>query len=117
MASNAYSSTWRWPFCTRWFYGLVRGGKNIYYITGLAGNKKLKELAQVTIDSAEREYNQYVKPVKGYHSFSYKAAPWNGYRRVIVKAGASNMGANTRYIVPDMIMIRGIVQVGQWSWG
>jgi hypothetical protein len=80
--------------------------KSIYYITGLTGNKKLKELARVTIDSAEREFNQYGKPVKRYHSFSYKAGSWNDYRRVIVKVEVSNMGTNIRYIVSNMVMIR-----------
>jgi len=34
------------------------------YITGLAGNKKLHELAEIVTKSAKSEYEQYKNPVK-----------------------------------------------------
>jgi hypothetical protein len=74
---------------------------NVGFITGLTGNAKLHELARVTIESAQREYNQYHNPVKRYHSFMYKAESWKNYQRVIVKVEISSMGANIRYIVTD----------------
>jgi Transposase DDE domain group 1 len=46
---------------------------NVGFIIGLTGNSKLHELAQVTIESAQREFNQYQKPIKRYHSFLYNA--------------------------------------------
>ena len=58
---------------------------NVGFITGLTGNVILHELAQVTIESAQREFNQYQKPVKRYHSFMYKAGSWENYQWVIVK--------------------------------
>ena len=72
---------------------------NVGFITGLTGNSKLHELAKVTIESAQREYNQYHNPVKRYHSFLYKAESWRNYQRVIVKVEVSEMGTNIRYIV------------------
>lgn len=75
---------------------------NIGLITGLAGNAKLHELAKVTIESARREFNQYQKPVKRYHSFMYKAGTWKNYQRVIVKVEVSTMGTNIRYIVTNL---------------
>ena len=48
----------------------------VNFITGLTGNAKLKEKAHVTIKSAEREFEQYGKPVKRYHCFIYKAGSW-----------------------------------------
>jgi len=74
---------------------------NVGFITGLTGNAKLHELARVTIESAQREFNQYHNPVKRYHSFMYKAESWENYQRVIVKVEVSTMGANIRYIVTD----------------
>lgn len=78
----------------------------VNFITGLAGNAKLKEKAYVTIKSAEREFKQYGKPVKRYHSFIYKAASWKYSQRVIVKVEISHMGTNIRYIVTDVTGFR-----------
>ncbi len=75
---------------------------NVGFITGLTGNVKLHELARVTIESAQREFNQYQKPVKRYHSFMYKAGSWENYQRVIVKVEVSTMGTNIRYIVTSL---------------
>ena len=75
---------------------------DVDFITGLTGNSKLHELAQVTIESAQREFNQYQKPVKRYHSFMYKAGSWENYQRVIVKVEISTMGTNIRYIVTSL---------------
>jgi hypothetical protein len=76
------------------------------FITGLSGNKALHDLAKITIDSAEREYSQYGKPVKRYHSFQYKAATWDHLQRVVVKVEVSSMGTNIRYIVSSLKNIR-----------
>ena len=75
---------------------------NVDFITGLAGNAILHELARVTIESAQREFNQYQKPVKRYHSFMYKAGSWENYQRVIVKVEVNSMGTNIRYIVTSL---------------
>lgn len=76
------------------------------FITGLTGNPKLHELARITIQSAEREFKQYGKPVKRYHSFQYKAGSWDSPQRVIVKVEVSSMGTNIRYIVTSIECIR-----------
>jgi hypothetical protein len=79
---------------------------NVDFITGLTGNAKLHELAQVTIESAQREFIQYQKPVKRYHSFMYKAGSWENYHRVIVKVEVGTMGTNIRYIVTSLADFR-----------
>jgi hypothetical protein len=73
------------------------------FITGLSGNKKLNGLAAVTINSAKREFKQYGKPVKRYHSFMYQSGSWGAPQKVIVKVEANEMGTNVRYIVTDLI--------------
>lgn len=75
---------------------------NIGFINGLTGIVKLHELAHVTIESAQREFKQYQKPVKRYHSFMYKAGSWKNYQRVIVKVEVSTMGTKIRYIVTSL---------------
>jgi hypothetical protein len=76
------------------------------YITGLSGNKKLHQLAAVTISSAEREFKQYGKPVKRYHSFMYQAGSWDTAQKIVVKVEVSPMGANIRYVVTNLVQIR-----------
>jgi hypothetical protein len=76
------------------------------FITGLSGNNKLHELARVTINSAEREFKQYGKPVKRYHSFMYQAGSWEKPQKVVVKVEVSAMGTNIRYIVTNLINFR-----------
>lgn len=82
----------------QWSEAQSRGG----YITGLTGNKKLHALADTIIQSAEKEYERYKKPVKRYHTFMYKAGSWDKPRRVIVKVEVSHLGTNIRYNVTSM---------------
>jgi len=79
---------------------------NTGFITGLTGNSTLHKLADVTIKSAKREFKQYGKPVKRYHSFWYQAGSWAKPQRVIVKVEVSEQGTNIRYIVTDQIHFR-----------
>jgi hypothetical protein len=76
--------------------------KKVHHISGLAGNSVLQKLADITIKSAEREYSQYGKAVRRYHSFEYQAGSWEYSQRVIVKVEVNPMGTNIRYIVTDM---------------
>jgi hypothetical protein len=76
------------------------------YITGLSGNKKLHGLAALTIESAEREFKQYGKPVKRYHSFMYQAGSWETAQKVVVKVAVTSLGTNIRYVVTNLFNIR-----------
>lgn len=89
-------------FCSKEFMDCSQPLKNIHFITGLTGNSVLNKLAEITIKSAEREYNQYGKPVRRFHSFEYQAGTWSHSQRVIVKVEANSMGTNIRYVVTDM---------------
>ncbi len=80
--------------------------KNLSFITGLAGNSKLHELSQVTVESAKREFAQTGKPVKRYHNFMYKAGSWEEEERVIVKAEVNAKGTNIRYIATNDLEYR-----------
>ncbi len=93
-------------FTSKDFMGWCANNPLTGYITGLSGNKKLHGLARVTIDSAEREYKQYGKAVKRYHSFMYQAGSWETPQRVVVKVEVSAMGTNVRYIVSNLAKVR-----------
>lgn len=79
---------------------------NTGYITGVSGHRKLHEMAAVTIQSAEREFKQYGKYVKRYHSFLYQAGSWSQPQKVVVKVEVSEMGTNIRYIVTNLVQFR-----------
>ena len=89
-------------FCCKELMDWAYTQKRVHFISGLTGNSVLNRMAEVTIKSAEREYNQYGKAVKRYHSFEYQAGSWEHSQRVIVKVEANSMGTNIRYIVTDM---------------
>ena len=80
--------------------------QNTGFITGLSGNTVLHKLAKVTIESAEREFKQFGKPVKRYHSFQYKAGTWEHPQRVVVKVEANSFGTNIRYITSKLKVVR-----------
>ena len=93
-------------FCSKELMDWAHGLKRVEFITGLTGNAVLNKCAKVTVDSAQREYNKYNKPVKRYHSFEYKANSWAYTERVIVKVEANSMGTNIRFIVSSLKNVR-----------
>ena len=93
-------------FCSKEFMDWSEGRPNIGFLTGLAGNAVLNRLSEITVESAKREYDQYKKPVKRYHSFEYRAGSWEHSQRVVVKVEVSSMGTNVRYIVSSLRNIR-----------
>lgn len=93
-------------FCSKEMMEWTREVNNVEYITGLTGNSVLNEKAKVTIESAQREFRQYGKPVKRFHSFHYQAGSWAYPERIVVKVEVSNMGTNVRYIVSSLKNVR-----------
>jgi hypothetical protein len=89
-------------FCSPEFMNWTKQYRNVNFITGLTGNKVLNDLSQTTRDSAEKSYKQNGKPVKMYHTFSYKANTWEEEQRVIVKVEVNEKGTNVRYVVTDI---------------
>lgn len=89
-------------FCCKEIMDWGHGQHKVQFMTGLTGNSILHKHSETTVKSAEREYKQYGKPVKRYHSFLYKAGTWKFQQRVIVKVEVSSMGTNIRYIVTDL---------------
>jgi Transposase DDE domain group 1 len=93
-------------FCCKELMDWSYTQKNVHFVSGITGNSVLNKLAEITIKSAEREYAQYGKAVKRYHSFEYQAGSWTHSQRVIVKVEINSMGKNIRYIATDMRQYR-----------
>ena len=93
-------------FCSKEMMEWAQGMPKVEFITGLTGNNVLNDKASVTIKSAQREFEQYGKAVKRYHSFQYQAGSWAFPERVVVKVEASSMGTNVRYIISSLKNVR-----------
>ncbi len=52
--------------------------------------------------SCEYEFSRYAKPIKRYHTYSYKAGSWQNQQRVIVKIEVTSKGTNIRFIVTHL---------------
>ena len=93
-------------FCSKQMMEWAHEVKNVEFITGLTGNSVLNEKAKITLECAKREFRQYGKPVKRYHSFQYQAGTWAYPERVVVKVEVSSMGTNVRFIISSLQNIR-----------
>jgi hypothetical protein len=93
-------------FCSKELMAWTKNQRKVHFLTGLTGNKTLNTLAEVTIESAKRQFSQTGIPVKRYHSFEYAAGSWQDTQKVIVKVEVSSKGTNIRYIVTDIRFIR-----------
>ena len=93
-------------FCSKELMAWTENQSRVHYLTGLTGNKTLNSLANITIESAKKQFIQTGLAVKRYHSFYYAAGSWQKPQRVIVKVEVSSKGTNIRYIVTDIDFIR-----------
>ena len=73
----------------------------IHFITGLAGNVKLKRISANWLQSAIADYEASGEDVRTFHSFLYKAKSWKHQQRVVVKIEVNSLGTNVRYVVTD----------------
>lgn len=89
-------------FCSREVMDYVHDLPRVEFITGLTGNTVLNKCAQMTVESAQRNYQISQQPVKRYHSFMYKAGSWSHTERVVVKVEVTSMGTNVRFIVSSL---------------
>jgi hypothetical protein len=89
-------------FCSKELMDWCTGKPRVRFITGLTGNQALNSKVKSLVESCENEFTRYGKPIKRYHSFSYKAGSWENQQRVIVKIEVTSKGINTRFIVTDL---------------
>ena len=77
--------------------------KNVFFVTGLTGNSRLKGLTKSLIERVKKLYKLNKNKVCLGHSCYYKADSWDKHRRVIVKVEILADGIlNVRYVVTNM---------------
>jgi len=74
----------------------------VYYILGLARNRRLERLAQPWTVPAAWRHQRTGDKQRLFGSFGYSAHSWDRSRRVIVKAEHSGRGANPRFVVSNL---------------
>jgi len=74
----------------------------VWYILGLARNRRVEALAEPHTHEAAGRWGQTRQPVRLFASFAYRADSWDRSRRVIVKAEHNALGANPRFVVSNL---------------
>ena len=75
---------------------------NVKYIVGIAGNSRLKEEAELTIEESRKLADITGGKVRLFGEIEYAAKTWDRKRRVIVKAEQLEKGGNIRFAVTNI---------------
>ena len=75
---------------------------DVHYITGIAGNKRLRALGQALIEHAEKQYQETGTKQRLFSTFHYQANSWKQSRRVVIKVEHHDKGANFRCIITNL---------------
>ena len=74
----------------------------VYYVIGIAKNKRLTKTAKQIIEKSRDIHKQTNQKVRLFGHIRYAAKTWSRERRIIVKAEQLKEGENIRYIVTNM---------------
>lgn len=75
---------------------------NVFYITGLGGNPRVKGMLAPAMKIAEDAFHASNEKQRVFDEFNYSAESWSKERRVIGKAEHTADGANPRFIVTNL---------------
>lgn len=104
----------RWPevkiviradsgFCREQIMAWCEGQTEVYYVLGLARNKRLEKELKASLLHAHSLYEQTQKTARVFHEFVYRTRQsWSRRRRVIGKAEVMALGNNPRFIVTNL---------------
>lgn len=76
--------------------------KNVYYLAGQPGNKRLSKLVEDRLEALKAKFNETKEKQKEYVELTYKAESWSKERRVVGKLEVNEMGENARFIVSNL---------------
>lgn len=74
----------------------------VYYIVGLAKNKRLNEMAAPLIDKARKRCDTTGRKQRFFGNLRYAAQSWDRQRRVIARIEHTRQGSNPRYVVTNL---------------
>lgn len=74
----------------------------VFYIVGLARNKRLETILSPTLEKAKHAFAHTNEKQREFTEFMYAAKSWKRERRIIGKAEVTSQGSNPRYIVTNL---------------
>jgi len=74
----------------------------VYYIVGLAKNRRLNHLTRRLLGRACKQYRKSGRKQRLFGQIRYAARTWDRPRRVLVKAEHTAQGGNPRYVVTNL---------------
>lgn len=75
---------------------------SVFYIVGIAKNRRLLSMAEPATSKAREYYQHTSEKQRVFYELSYAADSWDKERRIIVKAEHSEKGANPRFVVTNL---------------
>ncbi len=75
---------------------------DVHCCVGIAKNSRLLEAVKSATEIAEEEFNKTQEKQRLFSGVCYAAESWDQSRRSIVKAEHSELGANPRFVVPNL---------------
>ena len=75
---------------------------NVYYIVGIARNKRLEKLLQPHIQQAKKLFEDTETKQRLFAELNYSADSWTRERKIIGKAEYTDKGSNPRFIVTNL---------------
>ncbi len=88
-------------FC-RWRMFRWCDSHEVYYITGLAKNERINELAAPQIEGARKRFEATGRKQRVFGNLRYGAHSWDRERRVIARIEHGGQGSNPRYVVTNL---------------
>ncbi len=88
-------------FC-RWRMLRWCDNNDVFYIVGLAKNKRINEMAAPQIEAARRRFEATGRKQRLFGNLCYGARSWDRQRRVIARIQHDRKGSNPRYVVTNL---------------
>jgi hypothetical protein len=77
--------------------------QEIRYVIGFITNNRLLAQTAPLLEKAQRQYQETGEKQRLFTSFSYQAGSWTRPRRLIAKVEYTQLGANQRFVVTNLV--------------
>jgi len=89
-------------FCRHKLFSWCERQENVFYVVGIAKNKRILEKAEPMMTQAAMQYDHTQEKQRVFGEIIYGAETWKCERRVIVKAEHLEKGPNPRFVVTNL---------------
>jgi hypothetical protein len=89
-------------FCRHKMLSWCERQENVFYIVGIAKNKRILELAEPLISQAAMQFDHTQEKQRVFGEIVYQAGSWDRPRFVIIKAEHLEKGTNPRFVITNL---------------